>query len=92
LIAKPILISAVRALPGDGIAGHPPYIFFHTILADTETTPAPPAEAEFSAAAMASMLLFFAAFSPVCGLCCRIFHGSWIIPKKKIITKTPRLN
>jgi len=55
LITESILFSAVRALPGDGIAGHTPYIFFHTILADTETASASPAEAKFYATAVARL-------------------------------------
>jgi hypothetical protein len=66
-------------LPGDAVAGHSPYIFGHTILADGKAAAASPAEAEFSAAAMALVLKPFATFSPVSGLCCRIFHGSWFI-------------
>jgi hypothetical protein len=52
LVAKSILPSAVRALPSDGITGHAPDIFFHTGLADTESTPAVPAEGKFPTAAM----------------------------------------
>jgi hypothetical protein len=47
------LIPAIRALPGDGIAGHPPYIFIHTFLTDMEAAPAPPAETKFPSAAVA---------------------------------------
>jgi len=53
LIPKPILLPAVRALPGDGIAGHPPYVFMHTHLTDMEAATAPPAKAKFPAAAVA---------------------------------------
>ena len=52
LVPEPILIPAVRALPGDGIAGHAPDVFIHTFLADVETAATAPAEAEFPAAAV----------------------------------------
>jgi len=67
LIAKPILLPAIRALPGNGIAGHPPYIFIHTRLTDVEATPAPPAKAKFAAAAVAGKAGWSAAFSPGIG-------------------------
>jgi hypothetical protein len=44
LIPQAILTPAVRALPGDAVAGHAPEIFLHAILADGEPTPASPAE------------------------------------------------
>jgi len=63
LIPKPILLPAVRALPGDGIAGHPPYVFMHTLLTDMEAAPASPAKAKFPAAAMAGKAGWPASFS-----------------------------
>jgi len=53
LIPEPILVPTVRALPGDGIAGHPPHVFMHTLLTDKEAAAAPPAKAKFPAAAVA---------------------------------------
>ena len=53
LIPKPILVPTIRTLPGDGIAGHPPYVFCHTRLTDIKPAPAPPAKAEFLTAAVA---------------------------------------
>ena len=53
MIPKPILIPTIRALPGDGIAGHPPYVFIHAFLTDMEAAAAPPAEAKFAVAAVA---------------------------------------
>jgi len=53
LISKPILLPAVRALPGDGITGHPPYVFIHAFLTDMEAAAAPPAEAKLAVAAVA---------------------------------------
>jgi len=53
LISKPILLAAIRTLPGDGIAGHPPDVFIHTLLADMEAAPASPAKAKFFSAAVA---------------------------------------
>jgi len=68
LIAKPILLPAIRALPGDGIAGHPPYIFMHARLTDMEAAAAAPAEAKFAAAAMADKAGWLTAFTPGIGL------------------------
>jgi hypothetical protein len=79
LITESILFSAVRALPGDGIAGHTPYIFFHTILTDTETASAAPAEAKFSATAVARVYMLVASFSPTGALLYGIFHGCCLI-------------
>jgi hypothetical protein len=64
LIPKPILTPAIRALPGDGIAGHPPYVFIHTFLTDMEAAPAPPAEAKFPAAAVTGKAFYYTAFPP----------------------------
>ena len=44
LVAEPILIAAIGALPRDSIARHPPKIVLHTSLADTETAAASPTE------------------------------------------------
>jgi len=52
-------------LPGDRIAGHPPYIVFHTVLANTESAPALPAKGKFPAAAVAKILPALAAFLAV---------------------------
>jgi hypothetical protein len=67
LIPKPILLSAIRALPRNSIAGHSPNIFFHALLADTETTPALPTKRKIPAAAVARIVALFAAFAPVRG-------------------------
>jgi len=79
LVPKPILIPAVRALPGDGIAGHAPYVFFHTALADTESTPAPPAERQLLVAAVANMVALFTVFSSIGRSYFRVFHGCCFI-------------
>jgi hypothetical protein len=65
LVAESILPATVRALPGDGIAGHAPDIFLHTVLADTESTPAVPAEGKFPAAAMAKTPSLLTIFSSI---------------------------
>jgi len=75
LVAKPILLSAVRTLPGDGIAGHAPQVFFHTILTDLKTAAALPAKGKFPAAAMAKMHALFTAFFPVSRLKGWFVHG-----------------
>jgi hypothetical protein len=66
-------------LPGDGIAGHAPYILFHTVLTDTETTPAPPAEGKLPAAAVANMVALLTVFSSIGRSCFRVFHGCCFI-------------
>jgi len=75
LIAEPILLPAVRALPGDGIAGHSPHIFSHTGLADMKAAAAPPAKAKYLPAAVAGVAGWPAAFSPGIGMGKQIFHG-----------------
>jgi len=66
-------------LPGDGIAGHAPYIFFHTVLADTETTAAPPAEGKLLGAAVANMMALFTVFSSIGRSYLSVFHGCCFI-------------
>ena len=63
LVPEPILIPAVRALPGDGIAGHPPYVFIHAFLTDMEAATASPAKAKFPPAAVAGKAGAHASFS-----------------------------
>jgi hypothetical protein len=75
LVAKSILPSTVRALPGDRIAGHAPHIIFHTVLANTESAPALPAKGEFPAAAVANIMALFTIFSSIGRSYFRIFHG-----------------
>jgi len=65
LIAKSILVPAVRALPGDAIAGHAPYVFIHTFLANVETTSTAPAKGKLVAAAMAPIMAVSAVLAPV---------------------------
>ena len=65
LVAKSILVPAVRALPGDAIAGHAPYVFTHTSLADIEAAATAPAEAKFFAATVASIAALSATSAPV---------------------------
>jgi hypothetical protein len=62
-------------LPGNGIAGHAPYIFFHTVLANTESTPALPTEGKFTATAMANRMALFTVFSSISRSYWRVFHG-----------------
>jgi hypothetical protein len=55
LISKPVLAAAIRALPGDAVAGHAPHICIHAGLTDLESAAAPPAEHEFTPTAVALM-------------------------------------
>jgi len=69
------LVPAVRALPGDGVAGHPPYIFMHTLLTNMEAAPALPTKAKFPAAAVAQKAGFYTAFAPGSWLFGSVFHS-----------------
>jgi len=62
-------------LPSDGIAGHAPQVFHHTVLTDIKTAAALPAKGKFSAAAVAKMPKLPASFFPVSGLGVEFFHG-----------------
>jgi hypothetical protein len=62
-------------LPGDGIAGHSPEVFFHAILTDFKSAAALPAKGKFPAAAVAKMQALFAAFFPVSRLKGWFVHG-----------------
>jgi hypothetical protein len=53
LIPIAILRTAIRALPGNTIAGHTPHILQHTLLTYAETTSAGPAEKRYGTAAIA---------------------------------------
>jgi len=53
LVAVSVLAAAIRAFPGNPVAGHPPLVFIHASLADGESAPAIPAEHEHPSAAMA---------------------------------------
>jgi len=79
LVPKPVLIPAIRALPGNGIAGHAPDIFRHTFLADGETAAAAPAETKFFTAAVAPIIAPAAAFAPGGGDRVAFFHGCCFI-------------
>jgi hypothetical protein len=74
LIPKPILIPAIRALPGDGIAGHPPHVFVHALLTDMKAAPAAPAKAKILSATVAGKAGLFAAVAPGPWFCGGVFH------------------
>jgi hypothetical protein len=63
LVPESILITAIRALPGDAVAGHAPNVIVHTFLANFKTAAATPAENELPAAAVALMQRLPAALS-----------------------------
>ena len=66
LVAETVLLAAVRALPGDAVAGHAPHVFVHARLTDSEAAPAGPAERGYFPAAMAGFIpgsAFFTAIS-----------------------------
>jgi hypothetical protein len=62
-------------LPGDGIAGHAPQVFCHTVLADSKSAAAPPAKRKLPAAAVAQKGADFTAFFPISGLKNWFVHG-----------------
>ena len=59
LVAVSILLTAIRALPGDPVASHSPLIFIHAGLADGKTAPAIPAEHDRLSAAMTEFRCLF---------------------------------
>jgi len=71
LVAKTVLLAAVRALPGDAVAGHAPHVFIHTLLTDSETAPAGPAERGYFPAAMTGLIPGSEPFSAI-----RAFPGN----------------
>jgi hypothetical protein len=74
LVSEPVQAAAIRALPGDAVAGHTPYILIHAFLANHEATAAAPAKGSRFRAAMAD----FRALMPSTGsaerLSCGIIH------------------
>jgi hypothetical protein len=52
LIAKSVLGTAIRTLPGNAVAGHAPLIFIHACLTNGKPAPAGPAERGGTAAAV----------------------------------------
>jgi len=60
LIPESVLAAAVRALPGDAVAGHAPYVFVHAALAYHEAAATIPAKGHLAAAAVADILAFVA--------------------------------
>jgi hypothetical protein len=65
LIAQSVLFPAVRALPGNSVAGHTPQVFFQAVLAQRKTASAMPAKGEFFLATMAALICGFISFFPV---------------------------
>jgi hypothetical protein len=53
LVAQTILPATIRTIPGNPVAGHPPEIFIHAVLADAETAPALPVKMRVLTATMA---------------------------------------
>jgi len=67
LIPKPVLRPAVRAFPGNPVAGHAPYIFIHAFLADGKPAPACPGKRGNLPAAVAGSA-FCPAAAPAAGV------------------------
>jgi hypothetical protein len=74
LIAEAVLPAAIRALPGDAVAGHAPYILMHARLADQEAAAAAPAKGNCFGAAVACFWTFLPAPGSVGRMGCGIIH------------------
>lgn len=77
LVAETVLLPAIRALPGDPVAAHPPEILLHAGLTDGEPAAAAlPQKGHLSTAAMA--VFRFRPPTPIAptGRCRRSTHGS----------------
>jgi len=74
LVPKTAPLPTIRALPGNGIAGHAPQIVRHALGTYLKTTAASPAEEEFSAAYMAPVFLFAPSSQPLSSLGLLCFH------------------
>ena len=70
LVAKTVLLTAVRALPCNAVAGHAPHVFVHAHLTDPEAAPAYPAKRGPLPAAMTGFILGSAPFPAI-----RFFPG-----------------
>jgi hypothetical protein len=75
LVAEPVVFAAIRTLPGDGIAGHAPHVFQHTVLADAEPAATRPAEWKALTAAVADADLGSAVFLTVAGRTDMVLHS-----------------
>jgi len=64
LIAVSVLVPAVRAFPGNPVAGNPPLVFIHACLAHGKPAPTLPAEHKLALTAMAVFNIFLPAFFP----------------------------
>jgi hypothetical protein len=78
LIPKPTLLTAVRACPINGVAGHAPQIFHHALLAYLKTTTAGPAEGDFLGTYMAAILFLPSPFGFLPAVYRLCFHVSTI--------------
>jgi hypothetical protein len=67
LIAEPVDLLAVRAMPGDAVAGKMFEIQIHARLADGKPAPAGPGKRRDPAAAVAGPVACAAALPPVAG-------------------------
>jgi len=64
LVPESVLLPAIGTLPRNSVAGHPPEVFMHASLADTESTATLPAKGENTTTAMAVKYLCLSTFSP----------------------------
>ena len=69
LIPKPVLAAAVRTLPGNRIAGHPPDIFIHARLANIESASTTPTEPKRLSTAVADIRGFCAPSAAIFRIC-----------------------
>ena len=67
LVAKPIILLAIRAFPGNTVTRHSPKIFQHTILTNGEAASALPAKRSVTPTTVAINLFCPASFFPITG-------------------------
>jgi hypothetical protein len=79
LVSKTAPLATIRALPGNGIAGHAPQIFSHALGTYLKTTAADPAKGLFTAAKMAPIFLFSPSFPPLPPLGLLCFHKACVV-------------
>ena len=77
LVPKTVLRSAIRAFPCNSVTGHSPDVIVHTVLTDSKTASALPAEGGFFSAAVTLALFGPDAFFPVCRDFFMDAHGSF---------------
>jgi len=79
LVSKTAPLATIRALPGNGIAGHAPQIFGHALGTYLKTTAADPTKGLFTAAKMALVFFFSPSSPPLPPLGFFCFHKACLV-------------